>query len=237
MTSVHVIGSPHPSPEPGTVLERFADEDEHSRRRRELFTDFMLNYKFAIAEVVTKLEILRDDFNNDHEYNPIEHINSRLKKPESLLEKLDRKFGHVDTRMELDHIREHILDIAGVRVTCSFIADIYKIRDTIVGQEDVTLLAERDYIASPKANGYQSLHLIVEIPVFRAREAIRVPVEIQIRTIAMDFWASLEHKIYYKYAGAVPETLQAELAQAADAANRLDRKMEQLHEQVRTYKR
>ncbi|MEO7018254.1 MAG: GTP pyrophosphokinase family protein [Leifsonia sp.] len=237
MTSVHVIGMTSTPQEPGRTLVPLTDEDEVDRARRERFTDFMLNYKFAIAEVVTKIEILRDDFNNDHEYNPIEHINSRLKKSESILEKLDRKHSHLDERWELDHVRANILDIAGVRVTCSFIADIYKIRDTIVGQEDVTLLAERDYIASPKENGYQSLHLIVEIPVFRAREAIRVPVEIQIRTIAMDFWASLEHKIYYKYAGAVPETLKAELAQAADAANRLDRRMEQLHEQVRTSKR
>ena len=192
------------------------------------FTDFMLGYKFAIDEVITKINILREDFNNANEYNPIEHINSRLKSPESVLEKVQRK----KYAMNLASIRENVLDIAGVRVVCSFISDIGKIRDMLVGQEDITLLDERDYITHRKPNGYQSLHLIVSIPVFRADRTDRMPVEIQIRTIAMDFWASLEHKIYYKYRGEVPANLRSELAQAADAAGQLDEKMEALHRLV-----
>jgi putative GTP pyrophosphokinase len=125
-----------------------------------------------------------------------------------------------------------VLDIAGVRVVCSFKSDIGKIRDMLVGQEDITLLDERDYITDRKPNGYQSLHLIVSIPVFRAGRTDRMPVEIQIRTIAMDFWASLEHKIYYKYRGEVPANLRSELTEAADAAARLDEKMEGLHRLV-----
>jgi putative GTP pyrophosphokinase len=131
--------------------------------------------------------------------------------------------------MNLASIRENVLDIAGVRVVCSFISDIAKIRDMLVGQEDITLLDERDYITNRKPNGYQSLHLIVSIPVFRAGRTDRMPVEIQIRTIAMDFWASLEHKIYYKFRGEVPDNLRDERTQAADAAAQLDEKMETLH--------
>jgi putative GTP pyrophosphokinase len=192
------------------------------------FVDFMLDYKFAIDEITTKINILREDFNNANEYNPIEHINSRLKSPESVLEKVQRK----NYPMNLASIRENVLDIAGVRVVCSFISDIAKIREMLAGQEDVTVLDERDYITHRKPNGYQSLHLIVSIPVFRADRTVRVPVEIQIRTIAMDFWASLEHKIYYKYRGEVPPNLQSELTQAAEAATRLDEKMEALHRLV-----
>lgn len=195
---------------------------------RERFADFMLNYKFAIEEITTKINILREDFANTYEYNPIEHVGSRLKTIESVLEKVRRK----NYPMNLTSIRENVLDIAGVRVVCSFISDIHKIKDVLAGQEDITVLEERDYIANRKPNGYQSLHLIVSIPVFRAGSTERVPVEIQIRTIAMDFWASLEHKIYYKYRGEVPPNLRADLAQAAEVATKLDETMESLHDQV-----
>jgi putative GTP pyrophosphokinase len=201
---------------------------EDIRLLRGQFADFMLSYKFAIDEIVTKINILREDFNHANSYNPIEHITSRLKTPESVLEKVRRK----NYAMNLASIRENVLDIAGVRVICSFISDIGKIRDMLVGQEDITLLDERDYITDRKPNGYQSLHLIVSVPVFRAERTVRMPVEIQIRTIAMDFWASLEHKIYYKYRGEVPPNLRSELTQAADAAAQLDEKMEALHRLV-----
>jgi putative GTP pyrophosphokinase len=201
---------------------------EDLRFIRGQFAEFMLGYKFAIDEVITKINILREDFNHTNEYNPIEHINSRLKTPASVLEKVQRK----NYAMNLASIRENVLDIAGVRVVCSFKSDIGTIRDMLVGQEDITLLDERDYITNRKPNGYQSLHLIVAIPVFRAGRTDRMPVEIQIRTIAMDFWASLEHKIYYKYRGEVPPTLRSELTEAADAATALDEKMEALHRLV-----
>ncbi|ASO21679.1 putative GTP pyrophosphokinase [Actinoalloteichus hoggarensis] len=205
------------------------EELDGIRRQRARFTDFMLGYKFAIDEMITKINILREDFNNTNEYNPIEHISSRLKTPRNIVRKVRRK----NFPLSFESMRDNILDIAGVRVTCSFISDIYKIRDMIAEQEDVTIFEERDYIARPKASGYQSLHLLVEIPVFRARGTERIPVELQIRSIAMDFWASLEHKIYYKYDGHVPDDLQRELIQAADVASRLDRTMEGLHESVR----
>ncbi|SMG19111.1 GTP pyrophosphokinase [Agreia pratensis] len=193
------------------------------------FTRFMMSYKFAIDEVMTKINILREEFNHVHDYNPIEHVNSRLKSPESILEKAQRKGLAIDTAV----IRECIHDIAGIRITCSFLSDIYKIREMLARQVDLTVIAERDYVASPKANGYTSLHLIVSIPVFMSDRVEQVPVEIQIRTIAMDFWASLEHKIYYKYNREVPATLLDELKEAADTANRLDRTMQSLHTQVR----
>ncbi|MBF4632782.1 GTP pyrophosphokinase family protein [Agreia pratensis] len=189
----------------------------------------MMSYKFAIDEVMTKINILREEFNHVHDYNPIEHVNSRLKSPESILEKAQRKGLAIDTAV----IRECIHDIAGIRITCSFLSDIYKIREMLARQVDLTVIAERDYVASPKANGYTSLHLIVSIPVFMSDRVEQVPVEIQIRTIAMDFWASLEHKIYYKYNREVPATLLDELKEAADTANRLDRTMQSLHTQVR----
>ncbi len=195
---------------------------------RSQFTRFMLAYKFGIDEVMTKITILREEFTFAHEYNPIEHVGSRLKSPESILDKMERK--GVD--LTLAGVREAVRDIAGVRVTCSFISDIYRVRDMLAGQRDLTVLAERDYIANPKANGYQSLHLIVEVPVFLSDRVEPVVVEIQIRTIAMDFWASLEHKIYYKYDRDVPPELLAELKRAADVASSLDVTMEHLHDEV-----
>ncbi|MGW1739962.1 GTP pyrophosphokinase [Nocardia sp. NPDC001965] len=198
------------------------------RALREQFLDFMLGYKFAIDEITTKINILREDFNSTHEYNPIEHVGSRLKSPESVMEKIQRK----NYPMTPASIRDNILDIAGVRIVCSFISDITAIRDMLAGQEDITVLEERDYITHRKPNGYQSLHLIVSIPVFRSHRTEHMPVEIQIRTIAMDFWASLEHKIYYKYRGAVPPNLRSDLARAAEVATQLDEKMEALHRQI-----
>ncbi len=216
-----------------TAVDGFSGESgridvEYVHALREQFVDFMLGYKFAIDEITTKINILREDFNSTHEYNPIEHVGSRLKSPESVLEKVRRK----NYPMNLAAIRENVLDIAGVRVVCSFISDIAQIRDMLAGQEDITVLEERDYITHRKPNGYQSLHLIVSIPVFRSARTERIPVEIQIRTIAMDFWASLEHKIYYKYRGEVPPNLRSDLAQAAEVATQLDEKMEALHRQV-----
>ena len=189
---------------------------------------FLLSYRFGIEEMMTKVNILKDEFQYIHAYNPIEHVSSRMKSPEGIVKKALRKGCPLTT----DDIRAQIFDIAGIRVTCSFLSDIYTVRDMITGQSDVTVLQVKDYIANPKPNGYQSLHLIVAVPVFLSDRVENVTVEIQIRTIAMDFWASLEHKIFYKYDGAVPQTLLDELTDAADVANRLDRKMERLHTEV-----
>ncbi|GGE97727.1 GTP pyrophosphokinase [Mycetocola zhadangensis] len=192
------------------------------------FTRFMLSYKFAVDEMMTKINILREEFSHRHDYSPIEHVSSRLKSPDSILAKAARK----GCELTLAGIRSDLHDIAGIRVTCSFISDTYKIFDMIAAQRDVTVLQVRDYIKEPKPNGYRSLHMIVEVPVFLSDHVEQVKVEIQIRTIAMDFWASLEHKIYYKYNRAVPERLLAELRDAALAAGSLDVRMERLHDEV-----
>ena len=130
-------------------------------------------------------------------------------------------------------IRRSITDIAGIRITCSFVADVYRLFDLLTAQDDMRVLQVKDYIASPKPNGYKSLHVILEVPVFLSTGRIEVPVEVQFRTIAMDFWASLEHKIYYKYATRVPDELLASLKDAADTAAELDERMERLHGQIR----
>jgi putative GTP pyrophosphokinase len=189
---------------------------------------FMLQYKFGMDEVITKLTILREEFNQAHDYNPIEHISSRLKSLDSVVAKMDRK----GIQPSFDAMRETITDIAGVRVTCSFVSDAYRIFELLTAQPDIRVLRVKDYIAEPKANGYQSLHAIVEVPVFLSTGAHPVAVEVQIRTIAMDFWASLEHKIYYKYDRQVPGALLDQLTDAARTASELDARMETLHRQV-----
>lgn len=191
-------------------------------------TRFMMKYKFALDEINTKINILKEEFQYIHDYNPIENTSSRVKSPESLYEKTLRK----NSPFSLAAIQEEIRDIAGIRITCSFRSDIYRIRDMLCSQRDIELVEQKDYIQNPKPNGYQSLHLIVRIPVFMSEGVEYVFVEIQIRTIAMDFWASLEHKIFYKYNHAIPERLANELKEAAISATELDFKMERLHKEV-----
>ncbi|WP_462409792.1 GTP pyrophosphokinase [Neobacillus sp. Marseille-QA0830] len=191
-------------------------------------TRFMMAYKFAIDEMSTKINILSDEFNYIHEYNPIEHVKSRIKSPESIFNKIYRK----GCDLSLEAIKENIRDIAGIRITCSFISDIYEISRMISSQKDVTVVDYKDYIKNPKPNGYQSLHLILQIPIFMSDREELTYVEVQIRTIAMDFWASLEHKIYYKYNKEVPHHMVAELKEAAVMASQLDKKMERLHHEI-----
>ena len=194
---------------------------------------FMLEYEFALREIETKIAILRDEFQQIHDYNPIEHVTSRVKSTESMLDKIARRgLAQQGSAPDLDLIREHLTDIAGIRVTCSFVTDAYRLFDLLTSQDDVTIRQVKDYIKEPKDNGYMSLHAIVEVPVFLSTGRIDVPVEIQFRTIAMDFWASLEHKIYYKYDSQVPAELLAELRDAAEIAAALDAKMERLHEEL-----
>lgn len=200
-----------------------------ARNLREGFQRLQMEHQFAIDEVLTKVSVLRREFLHLHRYNPIEHVGSRLKSPASTLQKAAR-LG-LDPTPEA--IRAGIHDIAGVRITCSFIADTYRVLDALTAQDDIHVVTVKDYIAHPKPNGYKSLHALIEIPVYLSTGPVPVAVELQVRTIAMDFWASLEHKIHYKYAGAVPTDLVASLTQAADAAEQLDRQMEQLHTEVR----
>jgi len=205
---------------------------EQLKQIKDQIVRFMMMYQFALSELETKIEILKEEFHLLHDYNPIEHTKTRLKSPESIMNKLMRKGGGGS----LDNIRERVKDIAGMRITCSFISDIYWIRDMLKGQSDLNIVEVKDYIANPKPNGYKSLHLLIEVPVYMSDRREQVYVEVQVRTIAMDFWASLEHKIFYKYNGSVPDRLLADLKGAADVANALDVKMESLHREVAAIK-
>ncbi len=200
----------------------------YARQMREDFSRFMMAYQFGVEEVLTKVTILRREFLYLHKYNPIEHITSRVKSPESILDKVARR----GLEPSLDSIREHITDIAGLRVTCSFVNDAYRLFDLLTQQDDISIRRVKDYIAEPKANGYKSLHVVVDVPVFLSSGRVDIPVEVQFRTIAMDFWASLEHKIYYKYDSKVPDRLLAELTDAAATAAELDARMERLHREL-----
>ncbi|GAA0522704.1 hypothetical protein Ade02nite_82180 [Paractinoplanes deccanensis] len=189
---------------------------------------FMLVYKFGLAEIGTKISILAEELAHRGRGNPIEHVLPRLKTTQSLTAKAHR----IGCPLNLDDLRARIRDIAGIRIVCSFVSDVYTVADMLTRQPDVTLVQTKDYIARPKPNGYRSLHLIVEIPVFLSDRVVSVPVEVQLRTVAMDFWASLEHKIHYKYDPDVPAALRQELAAAAEDAARLDVRMERLHREI-----
>ncbi|AWB44767.1 GTP pyrophosphokinase [Paenibacillus sp. CAA11] len=205
---------------------------EQIKTMRNEIVRFMMKYKFALDEIETKIEILKEEFHSLHDYSPIEHTKSRLKSPESIMKKLMRK----KCGFSLEAIEQEIHDIAGLRITCSFISDIYQVSEMLQKQNDLKVLKVKDYIKNPKPNGYQSLHLLVEVPVFLSDRVEHVCVEVQIRTIAMDFWASLEHKIFYKYNQEVPENLLRELKMAADSANALDHQMERLHREIKQIK-
>lgn len=189
---------------------------------------FSMVYKFALDEMNTKINILKEEFLHIHDYNPIEHCSSRLKSPESILKKVHRK----GIEFSLETIKDNIKDIAGIRITCPFVSDVFKISEMIGNQKDVEMVEVKDYITNPKPNGYQSLHLIVKIPVFMSDRVEEVFVELQIRTIAMDFWASLEHRIFYKYDKDIPQRIKNDLKEAALAASALDAKMENINKEV-----
>lgn len=219
------------SAEPGPLPsgpEEFTISADELRTVGGQFQRFMLEYRFAMQEVETKLDILREEFKHVHDYNPIEHVSSRVKSADSLVDKLRRR----GISAEFESIRANIYDIAGVRVTCAFIRDVYRLFDLLTQQDDITVLEIEDFIQDPKENGYKSLHAIISVPVYLSTGRVDVPVEVQFRTIAMDFWASLEHKIYYKYDRHVPDSLLAELKHTAQIAAELDTRMERLHVQV-----
>lgn len=188
----------------------------------------MFLYRSALKEVATKLEILNDEFVYVHKYNPIEYIKSRIKTPESIVKKLKR-YGF-ETSME--NMVNHINDIAGIRIVCSFTSDIYRIVEMIGKQNDFTVISVKDYIKHPKESGYKSYHMMVTVPIFMGDKLIDTKVEIQIRTIAMDFWASLEHKIYYKFEGNAPDYISKDLQECSNIVSELDAKMLQLNEAI-----
>jgi len=190
-----------------------------------------LIYNSALKEIGTKLEILNDEFQHVHRYNPIEHIKSRLKSPESIVKKL-KKRGYEST---IENMVEYINDIAGIRVICSFTSDIYQIAEMISNQSDIKVLSVKDYIKNPKPSGYRSYHMLVSIPIFLSDRTADTKVEIQIRTVAMDFWASLEHKINYKFEENAPDFIQNELVQCSKIISELDDRMKMLNEKVLEY--
>ena len=193
----------------------------------EFFT-VQCRYQAAIREVQTKLEILDDEFQMKHKRNPIHHMQTRMKSIQSMMEKLQRKHESISIASAVTNLT----DIAGVRVICSYIQDIYTVADLLTSQDDVKVLRVRDYIKNPKPNGYRSLHLVLEIPVFLSEGRIPVPVEVQIRTIAMDFWASLEYSLRYKAEGQVTEEVSRELLQTASDIAALDQRMQRIHDKV-----
>lgn len=182
-------------------------------------------YDSAIREVKTKLEILDSEFRAKYSYNPIHHIEDRLKSPESMFKKLRRN----NLPFTVEAVRENLFDIAGVRVICNYIEDIYQVADLLTAQDDVTLIKRKDYIANPKANGYRSLHLVIETPVYLSEKKELVNVEVQIRTIAMDFWASLEHELKYKTDTEVSAELAEQLRVCAETIAQTDLKMQQIY--------
>ena len=185
-------------------------------------------YNAALKEVNTKLEILNEEFKHVHQYNPIEYIKSRVKSPESIVKKLKR-YGYESS---IENMVNYINDMAGVRVVCSFTSDIYRIAKMIGKQNDLTVLSVKDYIKKPKPSGYKSYHMLVTVPIFLSDRVVDTKVEIQIRTIAMDFWASLEHKIYYKFEGNAPDYISQELRDCAEIVSVLDAKMLSLNEAI-----
>lgn len=187
-----------------------------------------LIYNAALRQIETKMEILNDEFQHVHQYNPIEHIKARIKTPESIVKKLKRH-GFEST---IDNMVKHVNDIAGIRIICSFTSDIYRIADMISEQKDIKVIAVKDYITYPKASGYKSYHMIVTVPVYLSDRIVDTKVEIQIRTVAMDFWASLEHKIHYKFEGDAPEHIKTELVECSKMVADLDARMLSLNEEI-----
>lgn len=188
----------------------------------------MLLYNSALKEVGTKLEILNDEFQHIHQYNPIEHIKSRIKSPESIVKKLKKR--GLDSTIE--NMTEFVNDIAGIRVICSFTSDIYHIAEMIRNQNDIKVISVKDYIVSPKESGYKSYHMIVAVPIYLSDSVVNTKVEIQIRTVAMDFWASLEHKMNYKLSNQAPDNIRQELYECAQMVALLDDKMLSLNEEI-----
>jgi putative GTP pyrophosphokinase len=192
------------------------------------FVSLQQVYEAGIKEIRTKLEILDDEFKVKHDHNPIHHMEYRLKSVKSILGKLEKR----GLEVSLESITINLTDIAGVRVVCNYVSDVYKIADLLIKQSDVKLLKKKDYIKHPKENGYRSLHLVVEIPIFLAEKVQPIPVEIQIRTIAMDFWASLEHHLRYKNDKEISDDIRNRLSDCAKSITDIDYEMEDIHNEV-----
>lgn len=192
------------------------------------FKELMMQYRCALMEVETKLNVLNAEFTMKNNRNPFESIKSRIKTPRSILEKLQRKGYEISVK----GIEENLADVAGIRVICSFPDDIYATAKMLTDQDDIRVLEVKDYIINPKPNGYRSLHLILEVPIFLSNEKKNMKVEVQFRTIAMDFWASLEHKLKYKKNIENAEEISKELQRCAEASSKLDLRMQALRDRI-----
>lgn len=210
---------------PDIIFSFFGEEAvERTREAIAQYARLMAYYRCAMMEIETKLNVLNEEFSLRYDRNPITDVKTRLKRPESIREKLARS-GHP---MTLESIEENLSDVAGVRVICSFPADVYTLADALLSQDDITLLARKDYIRSPKPNGYRSLHLVVSVPIFLEKEKRMMRVEIQLRTIAMDTWASLEHQLRYKKDNVFTPEMAEELLRCASLSAELDERMDAL---------
>ncbi|MCA1981475.1 GTP pyrophosphokinase [Nocardioides nematodiphilus] len=221
-------------PELGTIsqLVAAAELDPHSVALSEAaqeISQLLMPYRFALEEMLTKINIIREELSFRPDGSPIEHVSSRLKSIDSIR----MKAGRIGCEVTSDAIGHQIFDIAGIRIVCSFLEDTYWVLSMLTSQPDVKVVEIKDYIANPKPNGYRSLHAIVQIPVFLSDSIREVCVELQVRTVAMDFWASVEHKIYYKFREEIPSALGDELAEAASVAHELDQRMSDLRESLR----
>lgn len=192
------------------------------------FMELMMQYRCALMEVETKLNVLNAEFTMKNNRNPFESIKSRIKTPKSILEKLRRKGFEISVK----GIEENLADVAGIRVICSFPDDIYATAKMLTDQDDIRVIQVKDYIINPKPNGYRSLHLILEVPIFLSNEKKNMKVEVQFRTIAMDFWASLEHKLKYKKNIENAEEISKELQRCAEASSKLDLRMQALRDRI-----
>lgn len=201
---------------------------EFIKTQEQSYDATLMLYTAALREIGTKLEILNDEFQLVEGYNPIEYIKSRRKTEESIKQKLKRK----GFEFNLENMVTHIDDIAGIRIVCSFIPDIYRLAEMIGRQNDLMVISVKDYIKNPKPSGYKSFHMNVTVPIFLSNQIVDTQVEIQIRTIGMDFWASLEHKIYYKFEGNAPEYISRELRACSEIVSVMDDKMLSLNEAI-----
>lgn len=206
------------------VMRDLLEENESMDQYRRL----IMQYECAMLEVKTKLDVLNSELSLQHSRNPFETIKCRIKSAESILEKMERN----GIPLTVENVEKNLNDIAGIRVICSFPDDIYMLADCLLEQDDIKLIAKKDYIKNPKPNGYRSLHLILEIPIFLTDEKKPMRVEVQFRTIAMDFWASLEHKLKYKKHIRNAESISDELYYCAELISQLDGRMQQIRERI-----
>lgn len=208
---------------PASIEKNISNPEDFYKTAFE-FQQIMMIYESAIKQLQTKLDILNKENKISGRRNPIETVKSRIKSPQSIAGKLQKK----QLPITFESMQKNLNDIAGVRVICPYISDIYSVRDTLLKQPDITLLEEKDYIKEPKQSGYRSLHLVVQIPVYLSETTHNVKVEIQLRTIAMDFWACLEHELHYKTTANVPDSVRRELVRVAETIAITDREMEEI---------